>query len=667
MAEANLVNFSENINRAWYNAFQGAPASIFSPGQRARNHQASSPTLHAYQSFGDKEKCGVLIRINDQWVGIPFTPATELHFTIGGGAEIPYFCLTLRVKSPNAVDTSEIIVLKAIWTAWGEKGFQTDRPVNNPAQNPSTNESYTFSSRLGGVRIRHANLTSQNIKLCGGTEGSRAFYVEWTHYHPPYCYGFQISDRVMGSLGFSDTQRMAVQNFLALARPEGAVRVITQSQGHLFNFWRFMTAMPVPTPGPYPLYDCRYWIEQETFARIAEVPSLNHKDIEEHHCRHERGWVNRPPAFIIPKEMLSMHATAPTTFINEREYEVIKTVGLLREAYHQKDLMHSEFNRTYSFLLIPGSTLHGVYDGSFDDIFYTLLDAATQSVTHHSDSISEQALVYPEPGTPVRVIKRIASRVGSSAIASSSLSATQDKEEWVGVVIAAQQWPAKDMDPIGESKICIRLRRPNNTTGGLVLNMTGFVFFGSLNPPYAQARSAIRYALYGNPQFEIPRHNHVRKLLLGHDNHIMKYLQSSSSVAPQTESHLAQLQNVLNDKQLTALRSSFSTGSSWDRFMSLIIGPPGTGKTWVSAHVVAHCRRLEEPVLVVCGSNYGLDAAAERIAKLFGSCRPSISLNGVYRLGTEYGESHEMQISSENRAGRFESKACSHPKLSGIW
>jgi hypothetical protein len=45
----------------------------------------------------------------------------------------------------------------------------------------------------------------------------------------------------------------------------------------------------------------------------------------------EQGWMNNPPRFSTKEKTMSMHANAPLGLINEREYEVVKTIGLLRE------------------------------------------------------------------------------------------------------------------------------------------------------------------------------------------------------------------------------------------------------------------------------------------------------------------------------------------------
>lgn len=503
-------------------------------------------------------KCGLMIRIDDSWVAIKCTEESKLSFAVGGGAEIPHISLSLRLRTSDAIvkkSTSEDIVLRAVWTTWGDKGYETDR--NAPSGNPDTVTNLTFSDRLMNLRIRSVNDTKELASLSGGRTGTPAFLIEWTHHRPPYVYGFQLPREVMEELGFTKAQQDYFDIFRAISGPDRDFRVVTQSRGQLPDFLHYLTKTPVPTPPPYPLYDCRYYPGQDSFGRIKDVPSLFNRDIENHHCRREKGWVNSPPGFVLPNQILSMHQSAPLTFINEREYEVVKTGGLLREAQYQHENMLKNFNRRYSFLLAPASTLHGTNDDGMDGVYYAFLDLSPQEQNPNSS----ESLLLPEPGTPVKV-RNTSHSLKSSALVRDPRSTTKDQDEWLGAVVSSQ---ANDdgQKTFGENTVCIHIKRPNTfQAGGHVLQMTGFVEFGARNPPFAQTRGALRYAMYGNKDLFIPSHNRVKRLLLGYDNHILKYLRPNTNVPQVTELHLSSLQNVLNQKQLDALISSFTVDNS---------------------------------------------------------------------------------------------------------
>ena len=120
-----------------------------------------------------------------------------MNFSIRGGAEIPTFCLTLRLRPEDSQDQNDVSndpVFKAVWTAWGEKGFDTPRIVNKPDEDRSTTEFYSFSSRLQNVWIRETELSKEDADLSWGREGALGYIIYWLHSHPPHCFGFQIPD-----------------------------------------------------------------------------------------------------------------------------------------------------------------------------------------------------------------------------------------------------------------------------------------------------------------------------------------------------------------------------------------------------------------------------------------------------------------------------------------
>ena len=172
--------------------------------------------------------------------------------------------------------------------------------------------------------------------------------------------------------------------------------------------------------------------------------------------------------------------------------------------------------------------------------------------------------------------------------------------------------------------------------------------FSFFDPSPIRVRSALRYVLYGSEQSGIPKQNKIKMLLLGHDNAILKNLQSGSSISPSSELHLSSLRNDLDHTQLSALRSSFSTGDSIGDFMTLIAGPPGSGKKVVSAHIAAHCHSLNEPALVICESDHALNVIAGEIERVLSSCSPSVSCKGIYRLDADSRECRLMQMGMED-------------------
>lgn len=83
------------------------------------------------------------------------------------------------------------------------------------------------------------------------------------------------------------------------------------------------------------------------------------------------------------------------------------------------------------------------------------------------------------------------------------------------------------------NRICIRVRHPQNSgLSGFVLRLTGRIEFGSRKPPYSQAQIALRYKIYGDHRIGIPKDNDIKRMLLGHNNHVVQYKQSTSKTEP---------------------------------------------------------------------------------------------------------------------------------------
>lgn len=106
--------------------------------------------------------------------------------------------------------------------------------------------------------------------------------------------------------------------------------------------------------------------------------------------------------------------------------------------------------------------------------------------------------------------------------------------------------------------------------------------------------------------------------------------------------HQLKIDNALNEQQLDAMRAAFSIGPSYLDFMTLITGPPGTGRTTVDAQIALQCRRNGEGLLIVCGSDSALGVIADQVRQLFVS--EGIGTDGVYRLDSELGEESDKEL-----------------------
>jgi hypothetical protein len=96
----------------------------------------------------------------------------------------------------------------------------------------------------------------------------------------------------------------------------------------------------------------------EKIERMEEIPDIDDECVQAHHRRRERGWSHKSaqgPCFTESFETPGFEGNAPITFINEREYQAIRSIGLLREVAALERQYQHQFNCEYTFDMIPAS------------------------------------------------------------------------------------------------------------------------------------------------------------------------------------------------------------------------------------------------------------------------------------------------------------------------
>lgn len=143
------------------------------------------------------------------------------------------------------------------------------------------------------------------------------------------------------------------------------------------------------------------------FSVMSDILEFSDNIIEIHHQKRRVGWLNVPSGDSIyqPRmELLCVMANAPLKFINEREYEALKIIDLLREVAAQEVAYVSQFNRRYKFKLhpMPGSNTQ---QGGSSDWYYAALEVTAlhkhqpgaNSFASRTRDASEDDRVFQEP------------------------------------------------------------------------------------------------------------------------------------------------------------------------------------------------------------------------------------------------------------------------------
>ncbi|KAE8138859.1 P-loop containing nucleoside triphosphate hydrolase protein [Aspergillus pseudotamarii] len=631
-----IIEFSRNLQSSlgWYNAFEPDTHGVLSgKPENLRKHRESCITLHGYQSFECEVICAFSLRpvSADKFRDFGNTNDTTFRFALTGGNETPAFRVNLCLQGKKRA-----WYFRLLWTASGEKGFQTARPDNVATEIPAPGF-YTFSNRLQSVQWMGGPTEILNeylAQLTRGKAGSEYYQVYWTHSQPPVAYGFDVPQNIDDDL--STAQKTTLHFFRRARDPDMSIRIATRARATLMDAWKRMCAMPVPTFAAYPLYDCRYVVEQARCARMRNIPPITDPLVEAHHRRRVKGWMNTPPGYDRVTAIVSV--PVKYAFINEREYEVIRTIGLRREAEHQKSQYIGIFNHEYAFDIYPVSTIHGNRNPVMDEYFYGLLEV-TPAPGAASNTFTEQSLAIPEPGTYVVVTER--RRAASS-------SAGENK--WPGVLINPPKLPPNITVP--PNFVCIRIKRPERSDAtGNVLRLEGNVSFGREEAAFVQLSNAIQAVMYGNKDLGVPRNNPLKTLLLGRDNYTICLHRKLEALPTDATSYLDRIRHRMNVEQYQAVESALSVGETFRELVTLVTGPPGTGKTSVSARIALYHYETKKPLLIVCGSNQGLDVISKRILKSLGLSNELSGPVGIFRLDTEYQEEAESQFAPGIQAG----------------
>ncbi|KAL4927559.1 uncharacterized protein BDV17DRAFT_292561 [Aspergillus undulatus] len=332
----------------------------------------SDTNVHQIQTLEDYMECGITLSQHRETTDhIESTDRIFLNFTVDGGAEIPHFRLILTLPCSGKCQK---LVFLAIWTAWGETGRDNGRVARGVRDVLDKQARYTFSSKLENE-------------------------IRWSHNRPPYCLNFETPvDQIVR---LEEPARQALRAFLSLRQPNIDIIMITRTDGLSLPFWEVMTALPVPTPEPFPFHDCEYNSYQGRRNWSSHFPRVDPDLLVREHYRVQ--YSGARGALGLKGPIGDMCRETPMTFVNERHYEVVKFFGLLREVQRLGALVDRQSrDQTYTFHFFPWLLAHIDWETPFTKrLYYGMIDMSLH-IGHTTHPMLDLELPFPDLGSPVR-------------------------------------------------------------------------------------------------------------------------------------------------------------------------------------------------------------------------------------------------------------------------
>lgn len=358
------------------------------------------------------------------------------------------------------------------------------------------------------------SLSEEEADPCDGKIGDPGYRVEWISCTPPEAaIGLDLPRSARSRL-LSESQISAMESFMGLQKSDILVQVVTRIRViSSEQCWASMTAMPTPTLAPYPFYSCAYVKQAGLFEPMLRIPGVKDVTIQHHHRHREYGWQSMEHGGFSPEPKFFHQMPSPFAFfINEREYEAIRMIGILREAEATKDTATREWNGQYTFNIFEAFKVHGAERTDLHGFFYGVIEAKLKLTGQGAlQEVYERQFPLPEPGTAVTVDECTAEE-------------GKGTHAWEGVVVSARGISSVVEETKPFNAIFFRIKRPaSKDPAADSEKLTGFVSFGRPSSGVSQARQAIRYAMWGEETFGISSDNKMKQLLLAKQNRTLQF------------------------------------------------------------------------------------------------------------------------------------------------
>ena len=360
--------------------------------------------------------------------------------------------------------------------------------------------------------------------------------------------------------------------------------------------WRYFSAQPCPCPPPWWRYTDRVAVNEHVIDLLP--PPDPTSDLGLHlRLRDKKFEPTNPPQIVqLPKF---------THYVDARHYEVFVVGSHLRQAEIQSLRYSSYYNHRYQYDLTP--VPHVAPDLATTNTFLvrlTMHGRHTIGRRNVSSAGQPQWAFWPSEfstfqdptvlETDSGVLYR-SDETGAAALpqVDSDVMIVEPFDRFLGTIIS-----------VDKKVVTMKVVR-NRGVGKLVLNNRSAMFvFSNPGSAFVAVQKAIQKAM------TYIGHSWLRDLLLAHNNNLI----TLTAPPPVTDAWLNKFP-PLNKEQAHALARATELGRELSQRITIIEGPPGTGKTGVVSKIVIHNIDVHRKFLLVAETQWAIHVCADRISE----------------------------------------------------
>ena len=559
--------------------------------QPRQGHERSKAKSLFWQQFPSNDaRCVIQFKPDGAERPIYIFPTAEFRITfdIYGGSDIPQFRL-------NAIPRGEFFTpdevgqrpkSSIIYPAWTQLQYPKPRtPTIYPAL--AAPGSYTFSYMLQDVHYQHTNFPKpvQDCEHFHRSPSSTPTVVSWAASHMPEAYDTMTDLHDPGRL--SAEGQASVDSFMHLwaelaTANKCLIRVYVAEHGALLESWKFLTALPHPSPRPFHRYAKGLHAEQGTVHHIEDCNE--NTNIGKFHGQRAPPISYHVPPLIEPFKVVPMFPLIQYELPGV--YEVFQVGGVLRDYQYGEVVRQGYVNQRWDFQLIPMSVIRQRMN-SVESYFVYL---------NIQEAVEDQHNFIQAPSTNTQVMINCGNTT------------------YVGKVIASKGF---------ELLMCVK--RSVGPLGTTLRNLRGFFVFGPEHTPYLAAKKGVQRAMYGGKDVLW-----FKELLLARENRSLWRVSRGSIPSPLAPEQLAAI--GFNPQQRNAFEIALAIGDSPRAKLTMCRGPPGTGKTFVLVQLILFCISRNLSVQLVSSTNAAVDVPYHALIKAMKE--KNMSTRGIFRIRT---------------------------------